>query len=128
MPKRRVGSRLMFAADWRKRDKQDFVVECHVVNARLPLKSADTPAESTLDIARGLGLQIEIDRKCVHADPFIDIGRAKAVRDPAERSKQRRDPVLESEMQRVVCLDIVEWDRLCIKRPARRGGIEKVAG
>jgi hypothetical protein len=90
--------------DGRKRYEQDFIIELHVIHARLPFKPTEASAESAFNIARGLRLQIEIDRKCIHADSLVDVRRSEAVCDPAENSEYRREPVLKSEMQCVIRL------------------------
>src|SRR5262245_10246298 len=66
--------------------------------------------------------------KCIHSDPLVDVRRSEAVCNPPKDGEYGRQPVLKSEMQGVIRFDIVEWDCLCIKRAARRGRIELIAG
>ena len=117
-------------ADRRKRDEQDLVGELHIVDAGLPGELAETPAQPALDVARRLGFQVEIDRKRVDADTFIDIRCAKAARDAAEDCQHRREAVLEAEVERVVCFGLIERCCLGVKRRkcARRRRVETVMG
>src|SRR4029079_19688648 len=112
-----------------KRNEEDFVGESHIIGARLPDKPAEATAQPGLDVARGLGLEVEIDRKGIYADAFVDIRRAEAMGDATKHGKHWREAMLEAEMRRVIVFCLVEWNGLRIEEKcARRGRIKRVAG
>ena len=102
----------------------DFVLQPHIVNARLNIERGEMKTYAGLHITGFLRSQIECRRhavfRCDHTDTIIHVRDTEALRDAAEDGELLVEPVLRAKVECAIELALVQWNAGLITKAAER--------